>query len=84
MFVEHPDQQLVLADTVGAQVEDRLGEEHEAVVCECLVDPVCPGELRLGAAGAVFGGLVEGVLVAAGVLGVVHREVGGDQDASRR
>ena len=52
VVVEHAHQQLVLGDLAGAQVEDRLRVQHEAVVLERVADPLDPVHPRLHARAA--------------------------------
>ena len=79
VVADHAQQQLVLGDAVGRELEDRLAVQDEAVLVERAADLVGPVQADLHAAdvlAAVAGGDV--VAVAAGLLGRVHREVGAD------
>ena len=85
VVADHAQQQLVLGDRVGRELQDRLAVEDEAVLVERAADLVGPVEADLHAAdvlAAVGGGDV--VAVAAGLLGRVHREVGARPSGPRR
>ena len=59
-----------------AQRHDRLRVEHEGVVGQGVADPIGPGHAREHALLAVLGRVVQDGPGAAGLLGVVHRDVG--------
>ena len=76
----HPQQQLVALDAAGGEAADRLGVEAEAVVGEGVADPRASSSApRRAPALRLAGSLEEGDPVAALLLGLVHRLVGGDQ-----
>ena len=81
--VDHPQQQLVLAGPARGEVDDRLRVEHEAVLVERVADLVGPGQAP---ADPAVGRRAVGdrVPVAAGVLGLVHGQVGLHEHRVRR
>jgi len=78
--VAHAQQQLVLVDLAAGEVHDRLGLQHQALLVERIADRVGPGEARGQPGRGVLGGAVAGDLVAAALLGLVHGQVGVDED----
>ena len=79
MLVLHAQQHLELRHRAGRQVEDRLRDVREALLVDRHADALGPRDPaahpRLGLVAAD----VQRELVAAGLLGVVHRQVGVDE-----
>ena len=78
--VTHPQENLELAGAVVGEVDDRLGDEHEPLLLDRDADPLGPGDAAAHAPCGGLPGRIDGDPVAPGLLRVVHREVGADQD----
>ena len=72
----HPQEQLEPVGPAGTQVEDRLGVQHEQVLSQGFPDALDPGVAVPQVVLAGLSGRAEGVTIAAGVLRLVHRDVG--------
>ena len=79
VVVEHPQQDLELRRDAGLEVDDRLRDEREALLVDRDADALRPRHPALHARLRVLVGRVHDELVAPRLLGVVHREVGGDE-----
>ncbi len=75
--VAHAKQGLVAGDLVRCEIENRLVVEDEQVPFEGIANPLIPAEARLDGSPRAGRG---GHAVATGILGDVHRPVGGGQN----
>ena len=80
VVVAHAQQDLELRRGARSEVEDRLGDVDEAILVERDADPLGPGDPPVHARRRLLAADVQRELVASGLLGVVHREVGVDEN----
>ena len=80
MVVAHPQEDLELVDASVEQVDDRLCDQRESLLLDRYADPLGPGDPAPHPSLGRLAGGVDGDPVAAGLLGVVHREIRTDQD----